>query len=66
MSNIHVRIWENDGGSDYDETITLVDQKDGTFKLNHLLADPSRIFYKNGSDVQDLALNALMHLNVHK
>lgn len=63
MSDIHVKIYEMDGGSDYNEEIILKDQHDGIFKLDHPKADPKRIFIRqNGDSIQDLAYFALTHL----
>ncbi len=66
MSNINVRIWEDDGGSDYDETLTLVEQDNGTYKCTHYLADSNRVFIKTVDDPRDLATWLLVHIDTRK
>jgi len=63
MTDIYIRIHE---GESFEGQLTLKDQGDGTYRLNHPNADPNRIFYKENEDLIDLASNALMHLNVQK
>lgn len=64
MSDIRIRIQE---GSSIG-VFNLIDQKDGSYKLDHPLADPDRIFYKNSKPdaTEDLVLYALMHLCTRK
>jgi hypothetical protein len=61
MGDIHVNIYEE---SEFEGRISLIEQTDGTYKLDHHLADPDRIFYKNGNNIIDLLSNAFTHLTL--
>ena len=63
MPDIHVNIYEGDG---FEGRISLIDQGNSTYKLDHPLADPDRIFIRNGDDINDMVLFAFMHLSNRK
>ena len=63
MPDIHVNIYEGEG---FEGRISLIDQGNSTYKLDHPLADPDRIFIRNGDDINDMVLFALMHLSNRK
>jgi hypothetical protein len=62
MSDIHVNIYE---GSAFEGRIDLIEQSDGTYRLDHPKADPCRIFIKT-DNINEMVLFALMHLNTRE
>jgi hypothetical protein len=60
MPDIHVNIYE---GEAFEGRISLIDKGNGVYKLDHPLADPDRVFLRNGDDVNEMILYALMHLS---
>ena len=60
MPDIHVNIYEGEG---FEGRISLIDQGNGTYKLDSPLADPDRNFYRGDDSINELVLYALMHLN---
>ena len=63
MSDIHVNIYE---GEAFEGRISLKEVQPGVYKLDSPLADPERIFLRNGDDVNEIVLYALMHLSNQK
>ena len=63
MADIHVNIYE---GEAFEGRISLIDQGNSTYKLDHPLADPDRIFVRNGDNINEMVLFALMHLSTRK
>jgi hypothetical protein len=63
MSDIHVNIYE---GEAFEGRISLIDQGNSTYKLDSPLADPDRIFIRNGDEIEEMVLFALMHLSTRK
>lgn len=63
MADIHVNIYE---GEAFEGRISLIDQGNSTYKLDDPLADPDRIFVRNGDNINEMVLFALMHLSTRK
>jgi len=63
MGDIHVNIYE---GEAFEGRISLKEVQPGVYKLDSPLADPERIFLRNGDDVNEIVLYALMHLSNQK
>ncbi len=61
--NIHVTIKED---GETGNEITLKEVNPGVYKINHPNADPNRIFLRNGIDINELVMYALIHLNIKK
>lgn len=60
MGDINVNIYE---GEAFESRITLKEINPGIYKIDSPIADPDRIFIRNGDDVKELAMYALMHLS---
>jgi hypothetical protein len=63
MGDIYVNIYEGDA---FEKRITLKEINPGVYKLDDPSADPDRIFLRNGSDVSEIVMYALMHLGLRK
>jgi hypothetical protein len=63
MGDIYVNIYED---SAFEGRITLKEINPGVYKLDHPSADPDRIFLRNGSNVNEMVMYALMHLGLRK
>jgi len=60
MSDIHVNIYEGDA---FEGRITLKEVNPGIYKIDSPIADPDRIFIRNGGSVNEIVMYALMHLS---
>lgn len=63
MGDIFVNIYEGDA---FEGRITLRETNPGIYKLDDPKADPDRYFLRNGDDINDMVLYALMHLSTRK
>ena len=60
MSDINVNIYEGDA---FESRITLKEVNPGIYKIDNPIADTDRIFIRNGSNVNEIVMYALMHLS---
>lgn len=58
--NIHVTIKED---GETGQTVHLNEINPGIYKIDSPIADPDRIFIRNGNNILEMAMYALMHLS---
>jgi len=60
MADIHVNIYEGDA---FEGRISLKEIQPGVYKLDDPIADPDRVFLRNGDNINDMIMYAMIHLS---